>query len=108
MFRIDNLLYLTLCAVMLTACATAPSGRSQLLLYSDAQMDQLGIASFDQIKSKGTLARDPAREAYVACVVNALAAQLPPPWRTPAWEVQVLQDDSANAFALPGDRKRVV
>lgn len=104
MFRTDNLLRLTLCAVMLTACATAPSGRSQLLLYSDAQMDQLGAASFDQIKSKGTLARDPAREAYVSCIVKALAAQLPQPWRATAWEVRVFQDDSANAFALPGGK----
>lgn len=104
MFRLNRLLRLTFCAVMLTACATAPSGRSQLLLYSDTQMDQLGIASFDQIKSKGTLVRDPAREVYVRCVVDALAAQLPQPWRATPWEVRVFQDDSANAFALPGGK----
>lgn len=104
MFRNDNLLCATLCIALLAACATAPSGRNQLLLYSDAQMDQLGVASFDQIKSKGTLARDPAREAYVACVVDALAAQLPQPWQATVWEVRVFQDDSANAFALPGGK----
>jgi len=99
-----KLLRVALWVALLSACATAPSGRSQMLLYSDAQMDQLGSASFDRLKSEGTIARDPAREAYVQCVVNALVAQLPGEWRDTPWEVRVFKDDSANAFALPGGK----
>ncbi|MDP1698175.1 MAG: M48 family metallopeptidase [Xanthomonadaceae bacterium] len=104
MNRSISLLRTALCTVVLSACATAPSGRSQILLYSDTQMDQLGSASFDRLKSEGKIAREPKREAYVQCVVNALVAQLPAPWHTTAWEVQVFNDDTANAFALPGGK----
>lgn len=104
MNRTLNVLRVALCAGLLSACATAPSGRSQMLLYSDAQMDQLGSTSFDRLKTEGTIAREPAREAYVQCVVNALVAQLPGEWRDTPWEVRVFKDDSANAFALPGGK----
>lgn len=104
MKRSMHLLFSVLCAALLSACATAPSGRGQMLLYSDAQMDQLGSASFDRLKSEGSIAREPKREAYVRCVVNALVGQLPGEWRNTAWEVQVFKDDSANAFALPGGK----
>lgn len=90
--------------VALSACATAPTGRSQLLLFSDGQMSQLGTASFDRMKSEGKLVRDPKREAYVRCVVDSLTAQLPMPWRATPWEVQVFDDPTANAFALPGGK----
>ena len=104
MKRSIPLLGAALCTALLAACATAPSGRGQMLLYSDAQMNQLGSASFDRLKSEGSIASEPRREAYVRCVVNALVAQLPDQWRKTAWEVQVFKDDSANAFALPGGK----
>jgi len=84
MNRLISLLRIAICTALLSACATAPSGRSQILLYSDTQMDQLGSASFDRLKSEGKIAREPKREAYVQCVVNALVAQLPAPWHTTA------------------------
>jgi len=91
-------------AIVLAACATAPTGRSQLLLFSDGQMNQLGAVSFDRLKSEGKLARDPGREAYVRCIVDSLSAQLPDAWRATAWEVRVFTDPTANAFALPGGK----
>lgn len=91
-------------AALLAACATAPTGRSQLLLFSDDQMNQLGATSFDRLKSEGKLATEPRREAYVRCVVGALTAQLPEPWRATPWEVRVFTDATANAFALPGGK----
>lgn len=90
--------------LLIAACTTTPSGRTQLLLYSDADMARLGLASFDQMKAEGKLARDPAREREVGCIVDALVAQLPREWRAGTWEVRVFRDDSANAFALPGGK----
>lgn len=91
-------------SLVIGACATAPSGRSQLLLFSDSEMNQLGATSFDRMKSEGKLASVPKRERYVSCVVAALTAQLPQPWRATAWEVRVFNDPTANAFALPGGK----
>jgi predicted Zn-dependent protease len=85
----------------LASCATAPSGRSQLLLVSESQMSQLGATSFEQLKRSDKLARDPVRLGQVQCVVRALSASLPS--RT-GWEVQLFDDPNPNAFALPGGK----
>lgn len=88
----------------LAACATAPTGRSQLILVADADMARMGATAFDQVKASGKLSTDAAQLRYVRCVADALIVQLPAAWRQPPWEVVVLADDSANAFALPGGK----
>lgn len=91
-------------AVVLSACATTPSGRSQVLLVDDKQMNALGIESFNQLKGQGKLSTNAAHRRYVGCIADALVAQLPTEWRDLPWEFQVFEDPSANAFALPGGK----
>lgn len=91
-------------AGLLAGCATSPTGRSQLMVVSDAQMSQMGITAFNDMRKQGKFVDAPRERAYATCVANALIAQLPPPWNANAWEVQIVDDDSANAFALPGGR----
>lgn len=91
-------------AMALAGCATSPTGRNQLLLMSDAQMNQLGALTFDRMKTTDKLSRDPRRSAYVSCVVRALTAELPQDWRNLPWEAQLFAIDSPNAFALPGGK----
>lgn len=91
-------------AVLGAACATTPTGRSQLILVEDSAMDRMGASAFDQIKAGGRLANDPAANRYVRCVADALVRVLPTHERQQAWEVVVIQDDSPNAFALPGGK----
>ncbi|AND68972.1 peptidase [Dyella thiooxydans] len=91
----------TLC---LAGCATSPTGRSQLMMVSDAQMSQMGITAFNDMRKQGKFVDAPRQRAYATCVANALIAVLPPPWNANQWEVQIVGDDSANAFALPGGR----
>lgn len=83
------------------ACATSPTGRKQVLLYSDAELDQMGVAAFQQQKQELPASTDAATSRYVQCVAGAIVAQLDPAQRT-GWEVQVFQTDDVNAFALPG------
>ena len=59
-------------AALVAGCATTPTGRSQLILVDDSAMDRMGASAFDQIKSSGRLARDPAATRYVRCVADAL------------------------------------
>lgn len=100
-FRLMGLVAL---ALLLTACATSPLGRKQLILLPDSQMDQLGRASYVDLKKKQPVERDPHENRYVQCVVDALTRELAGPWRKVQWEVTVFKDDSANAFALPGGK----
>jgi predicted Zn-dependent protease len=87
--------------LVLTGCATSPTGRSQLIMVGDEQMAASGQQLFLQMKEQGKVVRDPGASATVSCVVNALLPQLPPAWQG-GWEVQVFEDKEPNAFALPG------
>ncbi|MEO2280915.1 M48 family metallopeptidase [Pseudoalteromonas pernae] len=94
---------LALAAVAVIAgCKTSPTGRTQVTLYSDTQMSQLGGASFAQMKEQQKINRDPATNAYVQCISDAVVAVLPQKFAQQKWEVVVFEEDSANAFALPG------
>ncbi|MEO5813274.1 MAG: M48 family metallopeptidase [Rhodanobacter sp.] len=93
-----------LLAVGLSACVTSPTGRSQLMVVSDSQMSQMGLTAFNDMRKQGKFVEAPRERAYATCVAQALVAALPPPWNGQQWEVQIVGDDSANAFALPGGR----
>jgi len=91
--------------VVITACATSPLGRSQLLMYDDATMSEMGIQSFDQIKADMPISHDAATNAYVRCVAQAIVTSMGPMPNAPAsWEVVVFEEPTANAFALPGGK----
>lgn len=90
--------------MLLSACATSPTGRQQLLLVPEGQMQQMGVTAFQEMKQQLPLAPDPEVQRYVACIADAIIRQLPAEARARQWEVAVFQDDSANAFALPGGK----
>lgn len=100
------ILALALSAV-LAGCATATSstGRTQYVGgVSQAQLDQLGAQAFFQAKAKGPLSTDAQQNAYVRCVVDTLARQLPAQAQSTAWETAVFRNQEPNAFALPGGK----
>lgn len=88
---------LTAAAVM--ACATSPTGRTQLRLVSDAEMAQMGTAAFQQLKQKTPPAKNPQINNYVQCVARAITREV-----GGSWEVQVFDSKDINAFALPGGK----
>lgn len=96
-----SLLFLVL---LLAACATSPTGRSQLILVGDAQMQKMGVDSFQQLKANTKISNDKNKQQYVRCVANHIIRALPQEWSGRDWEVVVFEDDSANAFALPGGK----
>jgi predicted Zn-dependent protease len=83
------------------ACATSPTGRSQLIALPDSQLDQMGIQSFDQLKKDTPIEADPSWNAYVKCIALPVAAQARADGN---WEVVVFKDETPNAFALPGGK----
>ncbi|QFU02993.1 TPR repeat-containing protein YfgC precursor [Halomonas sp. THAF5a] len=85
----------------LAACTTSPTGRSQLTLLSDEQLDQMGAQAFAQYQQElPTVGGAPLR--YVQCVTDAVVRALPPQSRNQNWQVKVFASEQANAFALPG------
>jgi predicted Zn-dependent protease len=90
-----------LAAGLLSACATSPTGRSQIMVFDEAQLDQLGDEAFATMRSELPAADDRGTVAYVRCVARRVVDALPADAEQD-WEVEVFRDDSANAFALPG------
>lgn len=89
---------------LLSACATSPTGRTQLLMIPDSEVNQMGLATFQQMKATDKLSTDKRKTATTQCIVQSLVAQLPASWQKLDWEVQVFAIDSPNAFALPGGK----
>lgn len=85
----------------LAACATSPLGRQQFLLLPADQMDEMGVTAYSQMKDEKPLSSSQQQTAYVRCVTTAITATLD---GSQQWEVNLFQDDSANAFALPGGK----
>jgi predicted Zn-dependent protease len=89
-------------AALLTACATSPTGRNQLVLIPPEQMAEIGQSSFEKLKETQPVVRSGARSAYVQCVADAITPLVELPGEHGSWEVVIVQEESPNAFALPG------
>jgi predicted Zn-dependent protease len=97
-------LVLTLSISMFSSCATSPLGRKQVMLLPDGQLNQMGLQSFEQLKSETPIERDPAINAYVRCVALPITQVSGDAAGVKEWEIVVFKEASANAFALPGGK----
>jgi predicted Zn-dependent protease len=91
---------------MVAACSTTMTGRRQLTLISEDKMDAMGIAAFASLKEEGKLSQDPGVNEYVVCVAKAIIEVIPAEHQPDGgrWEVLVFEDNTPNAFALPGGK----
>lgn len=98
-----RLIPLILICLVLAACATSPTGRSQLKLFGADKMSALGDQSYAELKKKTPADSNSADNRFVMCVADAITAV---PGVAQAadgpWQVTVFKSDQVNAFALPG------
>ena len=85
--------------VLLAACATSPTGRSQLVLMPESEINQMGLQAFTTIKQETRVDQSTVTNRYVQCVAQAITREV-----GGNWEVVVFNDSDANAFALPGGK----
>lgn len=93
------ILLATAIAALAGACATSPTGRTQLIYMPDSQVDQMGLQSFNDMKSKNPISRNGRYNQFAQCVANAITRET-----GGQWEVVVFEDETLNAFALPGNK----
>ncbi|MDC0603159.1 M48 family metallopeptidase [Aliiglaciecola sp.] len=98
------LIAVTLSALFIAACATSPTGRSQLKLYSKGQLADMGAQAFDGMKSNQTISKKPVENQFVSCIADALTKNVPDSVYDGEWELVVFDDEQVNAFALPGGK----
>lgn len=91
----------TFALLAIVGCTTSPLGRSQLILFPDAEMAQMGAAAFQEMQQQTPASTNATHNAYVRCISDHIVRALPGE-QPSAWEVRVFDDDAVNAFALPG------
>ncbi len=92
-----------LLAAAVAACQQAPvTGRSQLVLVSPTEANQLGVEAYKQIKAKEPISHDARMNRMVADVSHRLARVANGAGYD--WQYTVFEDPQPNAFALPGGK----
>ncbi|MES2884576.1 MAG: M48 family metallopeptidase [Pseudomonadota bacterium] len=108
--KLNHTLIVVTLTAALAACATSPLGRRQLVLVSNAEVNQAGAASFQEMQKKLPQSKDARQVGYVNCVSATIVNEIPRlqaqgRLRVPAaWEVSVFESKDVNAFALPGGK----
>lgn len=102
--RVKRLTLAITLSLMAAACAVSPTGRKQVLLFSDAQLSAMGEQSFLAMQEQTPATSNQKTSAYVQCVTDHLIKRLPATYANSPWQVVVFNDAQMNAFALPGGK----
>ncbi|MCB1935662.1 MAG: M48 family metallopeptidase [Nitrosomonas sp.] len=92
-----RILIALLALMLLNACATSPTGRTQLVFMPDDEMDAMGLQAFNTLKSEKPVSQNAQDIQFVRCITDAITREV-----EGEWEVVVFEDGTLNAFALPG------
>jgi predicted Zn-dependent protease len=110
----NKIITVALAFIMLAGCTTVPiTGRSQLSLVSDAEMQAMSYEAYDKFLKENKLSRDAQATAMVKRVgrriqqsveqymaANGMQSELDG-FR---WEFNLIADDQVNAFAMAGGK----
>ncbi len=99
-----NFIFVCFFLFTLTACSTSSTGRKQVSLYSPAEVNHMGVTSFEKMKTDIPISKDKAINNFVQCVADAITANVPQSAHQGEWEVVVFESAQVNAFALPGGK----
>ena len=99
-----RIIFVCFTLLALSACTTSSTGRNQVSLYSNAELNKMMITSFDKIKKEIPISNDKATNDFVMCVANAITENVPASAHQGNWEVVVFDSPQVNAFALPGGK----
>ena len=106
---------LLLCVSLAGACATSPTGRSQLMLVSPDQAvvasRQAYLAEIGELDKQGKLAQDPELLKWIENITSRLVAQavaMRPDTSKWEWSVAVIDDpEVVNAWCMAGGRMAI-
>src|SRR5436189_166835 len=90
---------------LLASCSTAPvTGRHQLNLISAGEETQIGLSSFQQLKTNTPINHDAALNDMVQRVGKRIAGVAGKDLPNAQWEFVLFESKEANAFCLPGGK----
>jgi len=86
-------------SILILMTVTALSG-----CVSKGDVEAMSAQEFSKMRTTIPVSNDASAHAYVNCVVRKVAAELPYPYNEVRWDVEVFEQDSANAFAMAGGK----
>ncbi len=105
---------LGLVAVILVACATVPiTGRKQLSLISDSEMQAMSFQQYDQVIAESKLSTDSEATAMIKRVGGRIQKAVEEYFRDQGmsnelkgyvWEFNLIESDQVNAWCMPGGK----
>lgn len=104
MRRFKLLIPLVFSMLIVVSCSTSPTGRTQMIWKSDAELEAQSARAFNQMRAGMPLSTDRRKIDFVACVAEGVVAVLEPPYDEIEWELAVFDSESVNAFAMPGGK----
>ena len=102
--RIRIVAAVVLGALLFAACATSPTGRSQMIFRSDDELAAEAAQQFAKMRASIPLETDRVTIDYVHCVATAIVDVLEPQYRSLDWDLAVFDHEAVNAFAMPGGK----
>jgi len=98
-----SLALLVLVVGAFVSCDTVPiTGRSQLNIISEPDEVKMGAQAYQEVTGKAKISGEPVANAQVKRVAQRIIAVSDKP--DLPWEVKVIEEQQANAFALPGGK----
>ncbi len=105
-------LTLILCAVLIIACATSPTGRLQLMIVSEetaiSASKEAYVEMLKPYAQKGKIDNDPALKKRVYGITGRLIAQaikMRPETENWEWSLKIIDDpETVNAWAMAGGK----
>jgi predicted Zn-dependent protease len=74
-------------------------GRTQFTVMPKSDVDKMGLQAFATLKKQKPISTQAATNRIVQCIAAAITREI-----GGEWEVVVFEDDTLNAFALPGNK----
>ena len=100
----SKLLIILVFTLFITSCSTSPTGRGQLILKSNAELEAQARSTFNAYRATLPLTTDRAKIDFVSCVAGDVVAELDPPYSDFEWELAIFEQNQVNAFAMPGGK----
>lgn len=111
---VSLIVIISIILAVITACSTVPlTGRSQLSLVSDAEMQQMSYAQYDQFLEENKVSKDKKNTEMVKrvgakiqkAVEDFMAEQkLSDHLNGYKWEFNLVESDQVNAWCMPGGK----
>ena len=100
----SRLLVTVFAMVLLAACSTTETGRAQLTLKSERQLEYEAKQTFEMMRENMPLVTHQPTIDYVACVANALIDSLEEPEKSMYWELALFNQPVVNASVMAGGK----